>query len=313
MVKTKSKFYFVGVTTSESSINQVFPRWMKVLDRTDVELEGVDHQLNDSRKAYRQTVDHIKNAPQVLGALVTSHKINILNTASDLFDYLGPNAKITGEVSCISKQNKSLEGYAKDPITSGRSLEALLDDDYFSKTGSHVMIIGAGGSGTAISLYLMKRKKPIDRPERIIVINRSKPNLDKLRNMVENFGTSIEFQYVLNEEPERNDEIMSELPEGSIVINATGLGKDRPGSPITDAAVFPRKGIAWEINYRGELDFWHQAMAQKEDRELIVEDGWLYFLHGWTEHISEVLDIVIDKDRFQQLAKVARDIHPEHN
>jgi len=70
------------------------------------------------------------------------------------------------------------------------------------------------------------------------------------------------------------------LPHGSVVINATGMGKDTPGSPITNAGVFPRQGIAWEINHRGGLDFWHQAKAQEADQNLIVEDGWLFFLYG---------------------------------
>ena len=41
----------------------------------------------------------------------------------------------------------------------------------------------------------------------------------------------------------------------TLVINATGLGKDAPGSPISDAAQFPLNGIAWDFNYRGDLVF----------------------------------------------------------
>ena len=59
---------------------------------------------------------------------------------------------------------------------------------------------------------------------------------------------------------------MARLPDDSIVINATGMGKDTPGSPVTNAGLFPRGGIAWEFNYRGELDFMHQALAQGESR-----------------------------------------------
>ena len=54
------------------------------------------------------------------------------------------------------------------------------------------------------------------------------------------------------------------LPPASLVINATGMGKDLPGSPITDRGLFPMRGIAWELNYRGELQFLHQALAQRE-------------------------------------------------
>jgi shikimate 5-dehydrogenase len=62
---------------------------------------------------------------------------------------------------------------------------------------------------------------------------------------------------------------MSRLPSGSIVINATGMGKDKSDSPLGDRGLFPLDGIAWEINYREELDFWYQAMAQKESTKLL--------------------------------------------
>jgi shikimate 5-dehydrogenase len=49
--------------------------------------------------------------------------------------------------------------------------------------------------------------------------------------------------------------------------------------------LFPINSAAWEINYRGELDFLHQALAQQQSHKLRVEDGWLYFVHGGTEEL----------------------------
>ncbi len=53
-------FYFVGVTTGQSSIMKVFPLWMDVLGRPDVVIEGIDHPPHDRPEAYRATVDQIK-------------------------------------------------------------------------------------------------------------------------------------------------------------------------------------------------------------------------------------------------------------
>ena len=308
--KAVPTFFFIGVSTSKSSIMKVFPRWAEALGRHEIIMEGIDHRLHDDPEAYRQTVAQIKYDPLSLGSLVTSHKIDILEAAEDMFDFLDINAKITGEVSCISKRNGSLEGHAKDPITSGLSLDAILGQNYFSKMGGHVLIIGAGGSGMAISLHLINKQKPSDRPERVVVVNRSQPRLIKLQAMVESLNTDICFEYILNEDPRRNDQIMAALPDGSIVVNSTGMGKDRPGSPVTDDGLFPRNGIAWEINYRGELGFWHQAMAQRESRGVIVEDGWLYFLHGWTQHIAQVLHVDMNKKTFERLANLVKELRP---
>ncbi len=300
--------YFIGVTTGKSAIMKVFPLWAQELGRPDLIIEGIDLKLHDDADAYRQAVAQIKYDPLSLGALVTSHKIDLLEAARDMFDYLDLYAQLCGEVSCISKRDGSLEGHAKDPISSGLSLDALLGEDYFGRTGGEVLCFGAGGSGTAIALHLINKPNPGDRPRRFVMVNRSQGRLDRLRAMVEQLQTDIVFEYICNEDPERNDELMAIMPPGSLVINATGMGKDRPDSPVTDRGLFPVNGVAWELNYRGELDFLHQALAQSESRNVFVEDGWLYFLHGWTQFIAQVLHREIPGELFDRLAAIATQI-----
>jgi len=306
--KTVPTFYFVGVTTGKSAIRKIFPRWMVVLGRSDVILEGIDHKLHDDPEAYRATVAQIKYDPLSLGGLVTSHKINLFKAAQDMFDSLHDSVVLTGEVSCISKHNGELWCHAKDPLTGGMSLDAILGKGYFGRSGGHVLCFGAGGAGQAISLHLIRKEDPADRPEKVIVINRSQGNLDTIKTMVDHLDTDIKFEYIQNNDPKIGDEIMAGLPNSSVVINATGAGKDFPGSPVTNAGLFPQNGIAWEINYRGELDFWHQAMSQRESRNVRVEDGWLYFLHGWTQVVSEVLHIDLDEVTFNKLSEAAEEL-----
>ncbi len=303
--KAVPTFYFIGVTTGSSSINKVFPLWMEVLGRPEVVLEGIDHPIHDQPENYRQSVAQIKFDPLSLGALVTTHKMDVYAAAEELFDYFDPYAKATSELSCISKLDGELRGHAYDPITAGLSLEAIIDPGYFGETGGHVFCLGAGGSALATLLYLINKEDPADRPEKFIAVNRSPGKLEHMREMVEKFGTDIQVEYIHNSDPEVNDAVMAELPDYSIVINATGMGKDTPGSPITDEGVFPENGIAWEFNYRGELDFLHQAEKQEESRNLTVEDGWVYFLHGWSQVIAEVLHIDLSPELFQELDAAA--------
>ena len=102
---------------------------------------------------------------------------------------------------------------------------------------------------------------------------------------------------------------MSQLKPHSMVIDATGLGKDAPGSPITNAAQFPTGGLAWDFNYRGNLVFLDQARAQARTRQLIVEDGWVYFIHGWTRVVAEVfdVDIPVRGQAFDDISRIARE------
>ena len=303
--KQQPTFYFVGVTTGKSSINRIFPHWMQLFERPDVVLEGIDHKIHDEPETYRATVAQIKCDPLSVGSLVTTHKMDLFAAARDFFDYVDPYAQTTHEVSSISKLDGRLEGHAKDPITAGLSLDAIVGEEYFARTGGDVLCFGAGGSGLATLLHLIHKPRRADRPRRFVAVNRSQGRLDHMRAMAEQFATDIEIVYIQSSDPQRNDGFMAEMPEASIVINATGMGKDTPGSPITDAGIFPRNGIAWEFNYRGELDFLHQALRQREARTLTVEDGWVYFVHGWTQVIAQVLQKEISPALFQQLSDVA--------
>ena len=312
ITKPEPTFYFIGVTTGKSSMRKIFPLWAAALGRPEVVLEGTDLKLHDRPEAYRQAVAQIKYDPLSLGGLVTTHKLDVITAARDLFDYLDPYAALCEEVSCISKAEGGLEGrlegHAKDPLTAGGSLDAMLGEGYFARTGGEVLCLGAGGAAVAIALHLISKPQAVDRPRRFTAVNRSAGRLDSLRTLVGQVGSDIAFEYICNQDPLRNDETMAALPPGSLVINATGMGKDRPGSPVSAAGQFPLDGIAWELNYRGDLDFMHQAEAQRTTHRLRVEDGWLYFLYGWTQVIAQVFHQPIEGALFQELARLAESV-----
>jgi len=309
---SEQTMYFIGVTTAQSSIMKVFPRWAKVLGINAV-IKGIDIGIHAPAENYRQAVDFIKNDPQSLGALVTTHKLDLLHSARDMFDALDPYADLLSEISSISKQGNKLWGHAKDPITSGLSLEAFLPTDWWiNHPGAQALIIGAGGSSLATTVYLMDAKKHgKNRPSKIVVTNRSKPRLEHMQAVHKSMGIDLPIEYHHCPTFEENDAVLATMPEHTLVINATGLGKDVPGSPLTDAAVFPKNGAAWEFNYRGDLKFLHQALAQKEKRNLIVEDGWIYFIHGWSQVIAEVFRLTLTPELVTELSNVASDLRPK--
>ncbi len=303
----KPTIYFIGVTTGKSSIMKVFPAWAKFLDLGDCVISGVDLKWHDEPESYRRIVEHIKTDELSLGALVTTHKIDLLTACRDQFDELDEYAELMGEISSISKRDGRLVGHAKDPITSGLSAEAFLPADHWASSGAEAFVIGAGGSAIAVTWYMMRQDHGPNRPSKIIVSNRSTPRLEEIRRLHGKFDPAFPVEYHHTPSPEMSDAIMARLRPGSLVINATGLGKDAPGSPITDAAEFPTDGYAWEFNYRGELVFLDQANAQRQTRNLCVEDGWLYFIHGWTRVIAEVfhVDIPVRGPVFDEISRIA--------
>ncbi|MFD0870827.1 shikimate dehydrogenase family protein [Paenibacillus residui] len=306
---TQPTMYFIGVTTTKSSIMKLFPLWAEALGLENAVLKGIDIDIHADPQVYRDVVEFIKNDELSLGALVTTHKIDLYHAAKDLFDYLDPYATMFGELSSISKKDGKLEGYAKDPISSGLAMEAFIPANYWKDHGGELFVIGAGGSAIAICSYLLDPKNGENIPSKVVIANRSQPRLDEIERIVKEINPDVKAEYHLTPEPTQNDALLAQIKPHSLIINATGLGKDRPGSPLTDNGSFPDKSLVWELNYRGELDFMHQALRQKELKDLHVEDGWIYFIHGWTQVVSEVFHIDITGavfDRIEQISNETR-------
>lgn len=304
----KPTLYFIGVTTGQSSIMKVFPAWARYLGLENAVIRGMDFALHDDPERYREAVAFIRDDPLSLGALVTTHKLDLFEACHDMFDVIDPHAALMAEVSSISKRGGQLVAHAKDPISSGLAMDGFLAPDHFARTGGHLFSIGAGGSTIAITWHLMKAIKPINRPAGIVVSNRSQKRLDHIRAIHEKIGAETPVSYQLAPSPEDNDRIAARMPPGSLVVNATGLGKDAPGSPLTDAVRFPDRAVVWELNYRGDLVFLDQAQFQAAERRLQIEDGWTYFLHGWTQVIAEVFDIHIPTHGpvFEEISRIAK-------
>jgi shikimate 5-dehydrogenase len=303
----KPTMYFIGVTTGKSSIMRVFPEWARYLGFGDCAIKGIDFVPHDKPERYREAVAFIKSDPLSRGALVTTHKIDLLTACRDQFEELDEYAALMGEASGISKRDGKLVAHAKDPITAGLSLEAFLPERHWEKTGAEAFVLGAGGSAIAVTWYLMKKEHGKNRPSKIIVANRSPGRLEEMKELHHRIGCDVPVEYHHVPTPQHSDALMARLRPGSLVINATGLGKDAPGSPLSDAGVFPENGLVWEFNYRGDLIFLQQARAQEKQRHLQIEDGWIYFLHGWTRVIAEVfhVDIPVRGPKFDELSRIA--------
>jgi shikimate dehydrogenase len=293
--------YFVGVSTAESSIMTLFPRWAEELG-LGATIEGYDLPLDAHPGDYRQCVELIASRPDIRGALVTTHKAAMYEHAHDLFLALDPYAETCREISCIVRRDGGLHGFAKDPITSGLALERMLPTGYWDH-GGHAVCLGAGGAGVAITVQLLASARP---PDQVVIVDRDPRRIAVAREAHASIGADG-VTYAVHRGPRESGELVQRSRPKSLIINATGQGKDRPGSPLDDTTMFPIGSTVWDLNYRGDLTFLSQARAQAADRDLAVFDGWAYFLHGWTEVIAEVFDVHMSAERFAALARVAGD------
>jgi shikimate 5-dehydrogenase len=301
--------YFIGVSTANSAIMKIFPRWAEYLGIPEAQIRGIDFPIHSKPASYREAIEFIKTDPLSQGALVTTHKIDLFTACQDLFDEIDRHALLMGETSCLSKKEGKFLCHAKDPISSGLALDGFLPSDHWNKSGAEAFIIGAGGAAIAITWHLMRgqTQEEANRPSRVVVSDPEPSRLTEIRHVHEQFQSVVPVEYIQVSGPRNNDSVVNQLKPGSLVVNATGLGKDEPGSPLTDAALFPANGIVWELNYRGDLIFVRQAQVQKVKCRLQIEDGWTYFIHGWTRAIAEVfhLDIPVTGENFDRISEIA--------
>jgi shikimate 5-dehydrogenase len=292
------RFVFVGVSTGSSSIMQVFPRWRDVLGLPgDVEMHGLDLPPGAPADDYRAAMAWMRDEPGVVGALVTTHKLDLLRAARDLFEELDPWAERLHEVSCIAVRGERVLGWAKDPLTAARALDDLLG----AGPPREVLCMGSGGAAAAISLVLLERGAA-----RLVLTDRDPDRLDHLRALHEEGQRRPAVEYVHVAGAGDHDDLLAAMGRGALVINATGLGKDRPGSPLSDAGRFPQDAIAWDLNYRGDLVFLRQAQAAG----VRAQDGWRYFIYGWTAVIEEVFERPIGDDDIDRLSEAAAFARP---
>jgi shikimate 5-dehydrogenase len=288
---------FVGVSTGGSRIHGLFPTWMDVLG-LDVELEGVDLPLGSPAASYRELVAAFPADDALRGAVITSHKLGFYAATRGLMRAADETADALEEFNSIARHaDGSLTGHARDPVAVEAVLPSVLGEHF---TRRDVILLGAGGAGSAIALSLLAAHPP----RRLVAVDTLPERLEALRALLGS-PPATELTFIVSDDAARNDALLTEAAPGSLVVNATGMGKDTPGAPLTAGAVFPRGGIAWDLNYRGELEFLAIARAGQDERDLTVHDGFEYFLHGWAAALAPVLDIDMTPALFARLRDAA--------
>src|SRR5262245_18043101 len=280
--------WFVGVSTGGSLVHRAMARWGPLLGG-DITVQGRDLPLAAPDGAYRELLDELRRDPHALGAVVTSHKVALYRAAGDMFADLDGVARACGEVNAVRCTPDGLLGFACDPVSVGR----VVDRIWPPGTGDEVVCLGAGGTAVALGRHLLARARP---PSLVFA--------DRRPEAVAHLRAALGIDVTTRVGPGPWDELVAGARPGALVVNATGMGKDTPGTPLTPEAAFPSDAVVWELNYRGDLPLPAQARAQ----HVRVHDGWSLFCQGWAAALAAVLDLDDDRlgDRFEQAARSLR-------
>ncbi len=246
---------FYRETTSKSSIMKVFPKWADYLNVEAIAQRGLISKLHDTPENYREAVRFIKEDPHSLRARQTTHKIDLLKACKDMFDELDPYAMLmdAGNQQHLKTSMANWSDMPKIPFPAVWRLK--LDGKLLKKYRGRNSADGRRRRNNRINLLSDEAGTWRQQTIKIYVTNRSTGRLKENQRIHHQLHSDVTVEYIHAPVPEQNDAVAAKLKPASLVANATGLGKDAPGSLLTDAAIFPEHGIVWDFNYRGTCFF----------------------------------------------------------
>lgn len=285
---------FLGVSTAASGTAKLFPRWMEAIG-IDARLEGIDLPLGSPPHEYRRFVSRLEGEPGIAGAVITSHKLDLYRSCSDLLTPADPLVEIMGEAACLARGKNGLEAHTVDPLSSRLALHEILKARSGRVAGA--LVLGAGGAGLAVALSL-----PDLSAGRVTVADTRPERLEHAAQVFAGISQAGSITTSAIPPGAEADELVGSLPPSSLIVNATGLGKDLPGSPVTDAVAWPEGSLLWELNYRGDLTMLKQAGGRAAERSLETHDGWRLFMHGWALSLSLIFDLEVSADDLERVS-----------
>ncbi|NNE84476.1 MAG: hypothetical protein HKN28_10955, partial [Alphaproteobacteria bacterium] len=101
-----------------------------------------------------------------------------------------------------------------------------------------------------------------------------------------------------------HDRLVTLLPPGSLVVNATGpVDKDTP-SPVGGAALFPENGLVWDLEAVGiSSPFLDKARQQRRERGLRLADGPAFRQFQWLTAAATVFGATPDRAEAKKMMK----------
>ena len=245
-------------------------------------------------------------SPTCVGGLVTSHKASLFRYGRSCFAEVSRIAEALEEISTIYKRKNcsGLFGEALDTVSIVPVAEEVTVRNVHWMAGSkEVVILGGGGAGIALVYALCNIPT---RPRQISVVERNEERVNFLRKVVAD-ATLFTVEGIKIIRWADADNVLREAGERPLIVNATGMGKDVPGSPVKDVHNIPFGSTLWDFNYRGELDFLKNAQQLASQERLLLVDGWDYFISGWMHAMCRIFHVRCSPDIAEAFEEVAYD------
>ena len=281
----KPTVYVVGAELLPDTFLDVLPKWARRFDHRSTAIVPIAAASAVDGARYQRFVDFMRDEYHVVGAIMVSDAANLFEHAQHMFDEFDDDAQLLGEIGVAVRAPGKLTALAPAKSAAQQAYHALFGE---KSEPAEALIIGATRPARALAMALSSSagetgpcqvtlttfdgKSMTDMRQRIAELP------DEKRPILRHIETQLE-----------HDRLVTLLPPGSLVVNATPLADEDTPSPVGSAALFPQDGLVWDLDAVGiSSPFLDKARQQRSARGLRLADGPAFHQLQWLAAVAAV-------------------------
>lgn len=296
----KPTVYLVGGQPLPDPLVEAYPKWARRFDQGSADIVPIAAPSAADSAAYRGLVEFLRDEYNVLGLVMLSHADTLFQHTHAMFDEIDSDAQLLGEIGVVRRAPGTLTALAPAKVAAERAYEQTFDA---ADPLPEALIIGGTGPARALALALSGTADAAT-PRRVSLTTLDGKSMTEMRQRVAELPEDQRPILRHIESQIEHDRLVTLLPPGSLVVNASGTAdKDAP-SPVGDAALFPENGLVWDLDAVGTSSpFLDKARKQRSARGLRLADGPLFHRLQWVAAAAAVFGGDVDAAESQRMLK----------
>ena len=256
----------------------MLPKWARRFGHRSAAIVPVAAAAEPDAAGYRSFVDFLRDEYHAVGAIMVSHAAALFEHTRHLFDELEGDAALLGEIGVVVRAPGTLTGLAPAKRAARQAYEHV----FGSKSDpEEALIIGATGPARALALALSDVAGESGH-RRVTLTMPDGKSMTDMRQRIADLPEEKRPTLHHIESPLEHDRLVTLLPPGSLVVDATGPTDENTASPVGEAALFPHDGLVWDLNAVGiSSPFLDKAREQRRARGLRLADGPAFHQIQW--------------------------------
>ncbi len=274
----KPTVYLVGAQLLPKELLDVLPKWARRFGHRSTAIVPVTAGSEPDAAGYQGFIDFLRDEYNAVGAILMSHADTLFEHTRHLFDELDGDAVLLGEIGVIVRSPGTLTGLAPAKSAALQAYEQVFGSD---SEPEEALIIGATGPARALAMALSGSAGGSG-PRRVTLTTLDGKSMTDMRQRIADLPED-ECPILRHIESQlEHDRLVTLLPPGSLIVNATEQTDEDTVSPVGEAALFPQHGLVWDLEAVGiSSPFLDKARHQRSARGLRLADGPAFHQYQW--------------------------------